>query len=434
MQEKIINFYLNNYNCLVDRRLHKKGLGANTQHRNDSFIPQMAVQLARKDAAQKKTSDNGSIETQVNSSKGKGSRLPISIQSEMESGIGADFSDVRVHKDTSAAEMSQDLGARAFTRGNDIYFNQGEYNPESKEGKHLLAHELTHTAQQKNNNSNLIQRKLKAETERENKDLKWSFTKADASQFRFRRKGPFNITLGKKRRKPDDSFRYNVLRKIIEADDTIRLIRIEQDQLIPAYKQIIKGKVKPDLESSKALKDFRGAKGSPNGVYGIAIASEQLINNVDPNYSGPASNTDESIIYYAHEQSLIHELGHMFLFVSGVSGTHSANISESDGIKKPDGDPFKGEAINYLETFLNEKVASHPLAMAPGDYPHFSPTRKAKFEIPEKHRKDPKVTEFRGSWIEFKKEYPQVKFRLKNEGIEFCWVLPRVEPCTRAKD
>jgi Domain of unknown function (DUF4157) len=40
------------------------------------------------------------------------------------------------------------LGAQAFTNGNDIYFNNGKYNPNSKDGKHLLAHELTHTVQQ----------------------------------------------------------------------------------------------------------------------------------------------------------------------------------------------------------------------------------------------------------------------------------------------
>ncbi len=44
--------------------------------------------------------------------------------------------------------MSSALGAQAFTHGNDIYFNDGKYQPESSKGKHLLAHELTHTVQQ----------------------------------------------------------------------------------------------------------------------------------------------------------------------------------------------------------------------------------------------------------------------------------------------
>ena len=77
----------------------------------------------------------------------------------MEHGFGADFSNVRIHTDFEAAQMSSDIGAKAFTNGNDIYFNQNQYNPNSKEGKHLLAHELTHTIQQKGGIEKLVQKK-----------------------------------------------------------------------------------------------------------------------------------------------------------------------------------------------------------------------------------------------------------------------------------
>ena len=66
----------------------------------------------------------------------------------MESSIGVDFSNVKIHTDNSAVQMNKDLHAQAFTHGNDIYFNSGNFNPESKDGQHLLAHELTHTVQQ----------------------------------------------------------------------------------------------------------------------------------------------------------------------------------------------------------------------------------------------------------------------------------------------
>ena len=89
-----------------------------------------------------------SISTQISSSKGGGQNLPAPVQSEMGSKIGADFSGVRVHSDANAAQMSSAIGAQAFTHGNDVYFNQGKYQPETSEGKHLLAHELTHTVQQ----------------------------------------------------------------------------------------------------------------------------------------------------------------------------------------------------------------------------------------------------------------------------------------------
>lgn len=83
----------------------------------------------------------------LNNSSG-GSPLNDNTRSEMESGIGADFSRVKIHTDNQAAQLSQSINARAFTYGSHVYFNQGEYQPESSEGKHLLAHELYHTVQQ----------------------------------------------------------------------------------------------------------------------------------------------------------------------------------------------------------------------------------------------------------------------------------------------
>ncbi|WP_237421304.1 DUF4157 domain-containing protein [Flavobacterium sp. HBTb2-11-1] len=105
-------------------------------------------QLQKSAAGDANPSDNSNIESKLNSSKGGGSPLSGKIKTEMESGIGADFSNVRIHNDSNAVQMNKQLGAQAFATGNNIYFNEGKYNPNSKEGKHLLAHELTHTVQQ----------------------------------------------------------------------------------------------------------------------------------------------------------------------------------------------------------------------------------------------------------------------------------------------
>jgi hypothetical protein len=91
---------------------------------------------------------NKELEGKLDNSKGGGTGLDKKTKREMESGFGADFSNVKIHTDTNAVQMSEELGAQAFTHGNDVYFNKGKYNPNSKEGKHLLAHELTHTIQQ----------------------------------------------------------------------------------------------------------------------------------------------------------------------------------------------------------------------------------------------------------------------------------------------
>ena len=88
------------------------------------------------------------LQSRLNSSKGGGDPLPEDTLTHMEDNIGADFGNVRVHTGGEAVQMNQELGAQAFTHGSDIYFNQGKYQPETSQGKHLLAHELTHTVQQ----------------------------------------------------------------------------------------------------------------------------------------------------------------------------------------------------------------------------------------------------------------------------------------------
>ncbi|MBO9584845.1 MAG: DUF4157 domain-containing protein [Flavobacterium sp.] len=105
-------------------------------------------QLQKSASGDANPSDNTNLESNLNSSKGGGSPLSGKIKTEMESGIGADFSNIRIHNDSNAVQMNKQLGAQAFATGNNIYFNEGKYNPNSKEGKHLLAHELTHTVQQ----------------------------------------------------------------------------------------------------------------------------------------------------------------------------------------------------------------------------------------------------------------------------------------------
>jgi len=84
----------------------------------------------------------------MSDSRSSGVHLDRSIQSLMQSRLGADFSNVRIHTDGKAAYLNRLLNAKAFTVGNNIYFNEGLYQPESQKGKHLLAHELTHTFQQ----------------------------------------------------------------------------------------------------------------------------------------------------------------------------------------------------------------------------------------------------------------------------------------------
>jgi flagellar biosynthesis GTPase FlhF len=83
----------------------------------------------------------------VRAARGGGSPLSDSARAFMEPRFGANFSNVRVHTSPEAHGLSQSIGAKAFTVGSDIFFSNNRYQPDSKEGQHLLAHELTHVVQ-----------------------------------------------------------------------------------------------------------------------------------------------------------------------------------------------------------------------------------------------------------------------------------------------
>ena len=100
------------------------------------------------------------LETDIKRSQGTGSTLPKSVQTSMESGFNHDFSAVKIHHNSESDRLSRSLDAEAFTVGQDVYFRQGNYNPQSRSGKELLAHELSHVVQQSPSNSaKIVQRK-----------------------------------------------------------------------------------------------------------------------------------------------------------------------------------------------------------------------------------------------------------------------------------
>jgi hypothetical protein len=80
---------------------------------------------------------------------GGGSPLNPATQQLMKDRLGQDFSDVRVHTGQKADESARSINAQAYTVGTDVVFRSGQYSPESAAGQRVLAHELTHVAQQK---------------------------------------------------------------------------------------------------------------------------------------------------------------------------------------------------------------------------------------------------------------------------------------------
>jgi Domain of unknown function (DUF4157) len=79
----------------------------------------------------------------------QGQVLDSETRAALEPKFGHSFSDVRVFADSGADRLAREYQARAFTVGQDVYFRDGEYDPNSPGGLGLLAHELTHTIQQR---------------------------------------------------------------------------------------------------------------------------------------------------------------------------------------------------------------------------------------------------------------------------------------------
>lgn len=75
--------------------------------------------------------------------------IPSSIRTRVESATGADLSGVLAHTGPAASQRASEHGASAFALGSDIYFGEGKYQPGTPAGDWLIAHELTHTIQQK---------------------------------------------------------------------------------------------------------------------------------------------------------------------------------------------------------------------------------------------------------------------------------------------
>jgi hypothetical protein len=96
---------------------------------------------------QKRTAAND-LAARIQSLRGGGRPLSKSERTFFEPHFGYDFSNVRIHADDRAAETARDINANAFTHGPHIIFGAGQYAPDSGQGRHLLAHELSHVVQQ----------------------------------------------------------------------------------------------------------------------------------------------------------------------------------------------------------------------------------------------------------------------------------------------
>lgn len=90
---------------------------------------------------------DGLISSRIAAARGAGWRLDAQTRQFFEPRFGASLERVRIHTGDDAVALSRDLNAKAFTVGNDIFFDRGRYRTNDKNGIHLLAHELVHVQQ-----------------------------------------------------------------------------------------------------------------------------------------------------------------------------------------------------------------------------------------------------------------------------------------------
>lgn len=114
----------------------------NARHGADDEVP------VHREASGDALAVTPAVAANVHTLQGQGSPLPRATREFFEPRFGADFSQVRINTGPLADESARALGARAFTVGSTVSFAAGQYAPATPEGRHLLAHELTHVVQQ----------------------------------------------------------------------------------------------------------------------------------------------------------------------------------------------------------------------------------------------------------------------------------------------
>ena len=125
--------------------------------------PTTSLQFRKSVSVQRKENGPGKPSTGVSATNDvhrvlsgyQGKPLDKRTRNFMEKRFDQDFSHVRIHTGTKAAESAESINAKAYTSGNQIVFGNGHYQPSSTSGRRLIAHELVHVGQQ----SGLVQRK-----------------------------------------------------------------------------------------------------------------------------------------------------------------------------------------------------------------------------------------------------------------------------------
>lgn len=118
------------------------------------LAPRTGAGLAPPSTGTAQRSGEGSFEldddtaSRISRERSGGQPLESALQERVSTTMAHDLSSVRVHTSKESDDLNRQLGAKAFTTGQDIFFREGAYDPHSSGGRELIAHELTHVVQQ----------------------------------------------------------------------------------------------------------------------------------------------------------------------------------------------------------------------------------------------------------------------------------------------
>jgi hypothetical protein len=138
-----------------DTTKHPPGTASEPPSALASLQQQVGNRAVQRLLAQRSGGDNTSpfelddeTATRINRERSGGQTLDSGVQAQMADTTGHDFSEVKVHTSPESDQLNRQIGAKAFTTGQDVFFRDGAYQPNSSSGQELIAHELTHVVQQ----------------------------------------------------------------------------------------------------------------------------------------------------------------------------------------------------------------------------------------------------------------------------------------------
>ena len=228
---------------VADKKEDEKKLMKKEDKKEDEKLQRSADKKEEEKVQKKETAGSstgaGNVSSYVNSLNGKGNPLPAKTNHFFSARMGYDFSNVKVHTDKQAAESAKAVNAKVYTVGNNVVFNEGQYNEESGEGKKLMAHELVHIVQNRGGaieGENFVSRKIKLTGGKAGEQKKFVTKMNDGSSVKFDLEADGNIKLKDATAKPKDEYGTTIKGAIDDAQIVnLNLIPKSDTEFIDAF-------------------------------------------------------------------------------------------------------------------------------------------------------------------------------------------------------